>query len=109
MPQITGPLIPHAVVLAMPRSLWNLWLDTPIWKLIATILIVLIAALLLVRLHRWLSRTEPDSRIRALSWRLIRPLSIMAVVGLLAPFIDKQINTSGAFSNMVDSSTTVLI
>ena len=109
MPQITGPLIPSAVVLAMPRSLWGLWLDTPIWKVIGTILIALIAALLLVCLHRWLSRTEPDSRIAALSQRLIRPLSVMAVVGLLTPFIDEQINTSGAFSNVVDSTTTVLI
>ena len=109
MPQITGPLIPSAVVLAMPRSLWNLWLDTPIWKVIATILIVLIAALLLVCLHRWLSRIEPDTRIGFVSWRLIRPLSIIAVVGLLPPFIDKQINTSGVFSNVVDTSTTVLL
>ena len=109
MPQITGPLIPSAVVLAMPRSLWNLWLDTPIWKVIATILTVLIAALLLVCLHRWLSRIEPDTRIGFLSWRLIRPVSIIAVVGLLPPFIDKQINTSGVFSNLVDTTTTVLL
>jgi len=109
MPQITGPLIPSAVVLAMPRSLWSLWLDTPIWKVIATILLVLIAALLLVCLHRWLSRIEPDTRIGLLSWRLIRPVSIIAVVGLLPPFIEKQINTSGVFSNVVDTATTVLL
>ncbi len=109
MPQITGPLIPSAVVLAIPRSLWSLWLDTPIWKVIATILLVLITAFLLLRLHRWLSRTEPDTRIHFLSWRLIRPVSIIAVVGLLPPFIDKQINTSGAFSNLVDTTTTVLL
>jgi MscS family membrane protein len=109
MPQITGPLIPSAIVLAMPRSLWNLWLDTPIWKVIATILIVLIAAFLFLLLHRWLSRTEPDTRIGYLSWRLIRPISIIAVVGLLPPFIEKQINTSGVFSNLVDSASTVLL
>ena len=109
LPQLTGPLIPSAVVLAMPRSLWNLWLDTPIWKVIATILVVLIAALLLVGLHRWLARTEPDTRVGALSWSLLRPISIMAVAGLLIPFVDGQINTSGAFSTVVDMTTTVLI
>jgi MscS family membrane protein len=109
MPQITGPLIPSAVVLAMPRSLWELWLDTPIWKVIATILLVLIAALLFLLLHRWLSRAEPDTRIGFLSWRLIRPVSIIALVGLLPPFIEKQINTSGIFSNLVDSTTTALL
>jgi MscS family membrane protein len=109
IPQLTGPLIPSAVLSAMPRSLWNLWLDTPIWKVIATILLVLIAALLFLLLHRWLSRAEPDTRIGSFSWRLIRPVSVMAVVGLLTPFIDKQINTSGGFSNVVDTTTTVLI
>jgi MscS family membrane protein len=109
LPQITGPLIPTAVVLAMPRSLWSLWFDTPIWKVIATILVVLIVVLLLVSLHRWLLRIEPDTRIGSLSWRLIRPISIMAVVGLLIPFVDKQINTSGAFSTAVGSTTTILI
>jgi MscS family membrane protein len=93
----------------MPRSLWSIWLDTPLWKVIATILIALIAALLLLRLHSWLSRSEPDTRTGALSWRLIRPVSVIVVVGLLAPFIDKQINTSGVFSNVVDTTTTILI
>jgi len=109
MPQITGPMIPSAVVLAMPRSLWDLWLDTPIWKVIATILLVLITALVFLLLHRWLARAEPDTRIGFLSWRLIRPLSIIAVIGLLPPFIDQQINTSGVFSNLVDSSMTILL
>ena len=92
MPQLTGPLIPSAVVLAMPRGLWELWLDTPIWKVIATILLVLIAAFLFLLLHRWLARAEPDTRIGFLSWRLIRPVSIIAMVGLLPPFIDQQID-----------------
>lgn len=109
LPQLTGPLIPSAVVLAMPRSLWSLWLDTPIWKVIATIMVVLIAGFLVVGLHRWLLRTEPETRIGALSWRLLRPVSIMAVVGLLIPFVDRQINTSGVFSTVVDVATTVLI
>jgi len=109
MPQITGPLIPSVVVLAMPKSLWGLWLDTPTWKVIATILLVLIVALLLLRLHRWLSRAAPDTRIGCHTWQLIRPLSVLAAVGLLTSFIEKQINTSGVFSNMVDSSTTILL
>jgi MscS family membrane protein len=109
MPQITGPLIPSAVVLAMPESLAGLWLDTPIWKVIATILLALIAVLLLVLLHRWLSRTEPDTRSGALSRRFIKPLSVLGVVALLGPFIENQINTSGDFSNLVDSTTTILI
>jgi MscS family membrane protein len=109
LPQLTGPLIPSAVVLAMPRSLWSLWLGTPIWKVIATILVALIAALLLVGLHRLLLWTEPDTRVGTHFWRLFRPISIIAVVGFLIPFVDRQINTSGAFATVVDMTMTALI
>jgi MscS family membrane protein len=108
LPQLTGPLIPSAVVTAMPTILRALWLDTPIWKVIATIFIVLIAVLLLAYIHRWLLRAEPDTRIGALSWRLIRPVSLIAVIGVLTFFVHRQINTSGIFSAVVDTTTTIL-
>lgn len=109
LPQTAGPLIPAAVVSAMPGSLRSLWLETPIWKVIATILVWLITMLLLALLHRWLSRAEPDTRIGALSWRLIRPLSFMAAVGWLIPLVDKQINTSGVFAQVISAATTFLL
>lgn len=108
VPQLTGPLIPSAVISAMPTSLRALWLDTPIWKVIATIFIVLIAVLLLSFIHRWLLRAEPKTRIGALSWRLIRPVSLIAAVGVLFTFDDHQIITSGVFSTVVDTTTTIL-
>jgi MscS family membrane protein len=109
LPQITGPFIPASVVRAMPRSLRQLWMDTPLWKVIAVTLIAAIATLLLAILHRWLSHSEPESRIGALSWRLVRPISILIAVALLIPFVDEQINTSGLFSAVVDTTTTILI
>ena len=109
MPQMTGPMIPSSVVLAMPANLSGLWLDTPLWKVIATVLIALISVLLLLFLHRWLLRTEPDTRTGALSRRLIGPLSLLVLIGPLSSFIDKQINTSGIFSHLVESTTTVLV
>lgn len=109
LPQLTGPLIPSALALAMPQGMRILWLDTPIWKVIATALLSLMAVLLLAWLHRWLSRIEPDTRIGALLWRLIRPISIMFVVALLIPFVDLQINASGLFLTLFKSTTTVLI
>lgn len=109
LPQLTGPYIPAAVVSAMPPSMRALWLDTPIWKIIATTVIGFIAALVLAGLHRWLSRTEPASRIGAHSWRLIHPVSILIVVALVIPFVDTQINTSGRFSSLVDTTMTILI
>lgn len=109
MPQLTGPLIPSAVISAMPESMRALWLDTPIWKVIATTLLALIAALLFALIHRWLLRAEPDTRVGAVCSRLIRPLSILVLVGLLIPFVDRQIDTSGVFSTLVHTTATVLI
>jgi len=108
LPQVTGNLIPSAVVRAMPRSLRAFWLDTPIWKVIATVLLVLIAAFLLAGLHRLLSRTEPDTRIGAQTWRVIRPLAVMAVVVGLVWFLHNHLNTSGRFSAVVDTTSTIL-
>lgn len=109
LPQVTGPFIPAAVVLAMPPGMRVLWLDTPIWKIVATGAIMLVAAFLLAGLHRWLPRAEPTSRITALSWWLIRPVSILFALALLIPMINHQINTSGSFSTVIDTFTTVLI
>ena len=109
VPQITGPLIPVAVVEAVPPNMRALWLGTPIWKVVATILSAVIAAVVLARLHRWLSSRKPASRMAGLAWRLISPLSVLFVIALLIPFFDDQINVFGAFSTMVDSTTTFLI
>ena len=50
-----------------------------------------------------------STRIGALTWRLMRPISVMLIVALLIPFVDEQINTTGRFSTIVDTTTTVLV
>lgn len=109
LPQMTGPLIPVSVIQAMPRSLRTLWLDTPVWKVVATTAVTLVLALLLAALHRQLSFMEPKSRTGAVFLRLIRPVSILFAVALLIPFVDRQINTSGRFSAVIDTGATLLI
>ncbi len=109
VPQLTGPLIPPLLVNAMPPGTRDLWLGTPVWKVVASIASILIAALLVAALQRWLARREPSSRIGALSWRLLNPLSILFVVALLNPFIDDQINVFGQFARVVDGAESLLI
>jgi MscS family membrane protein len=109
LPQLSGPLIPSSLVTAMPESMLRLWLDTPVWKVIAIALIALLATVFFALLHRWLSRIESDSRIGALAIRLVRPLSVMLLVVLLIPVVERQINTSGAVSTFIDSVTTALM
>lgn len=108
-PQFTGPLIPAALVSAMPPSLRALWLDTPIWKIVATAATVIVAALLIAGLHRSLSRIRPQSRLGTLSWRLARPVSILLAVAVVVRIVDKQINTVGRLSGVIDTAAIVLI
>ena len=106
IPQFTGPLIPTALIAIMPERLRNLWLNTPIWKVVLMVLSLMICFCLLILFHRRLSRTESNTRFSALGWRLTRPVSLVVVFGLLIPFIDRQVNTSGDFSRIVDTTIT---
>lgn len=95
--QITGPAIPAAIVNVMPEPLKHLWLETPIWKILLTLvlfLVMLVTALLLHRvsgLARW--RHAPA----ALVARGIAPVWILVLLWWLEPTIEYQLNISGDF------------
>jgi MscS family membrane protein len=99
--QITGPMIPAAVLRLVPPSLRDFWLDTPKWKIIAVILVSSLAALLLYVFHRAINRRETDNRFGFLLRRALTPIAILIVVWSLKDFIQNQIAVSGAFSTMV--------
>lgn len=109
LPQITGPLIPAAVVGAMPLSLRALWLDTPAWKVLAIGIVAVLAVFLVIALNRLLSRCVPDTAVGSLIYNLGRPVLIILVVLILIPFVDAQINTSGRFSTIVGTATTIIM
>ena len=100
-PQITGPMIPAAVLRSVPQSLRDFWLDTPKWKVIVVILISALAALLLFVFHRAINRHETDNRVGFLLRRALTPIAILVVVWSLKNFIEYQINVSGTFSTVV--------
>ena len=99
--QITGPMIPAAVLRSVPQSLRDFWLDTPKWKVIVVILISALAALLLFVFHRAINRYETDNRVGFLLRRALTPIAILVVVWSLKNFIEYQINVSGTFSTVV--------
>jgi MscS family membrane protein len=109
LPQITGPMIPVAVLRLVPQSLRDFWLDTPKWKVIAVVLVSALAALLLLVIHRAINRREIDDRVGFLLRRVLTPVAILVVVWSLNSFIEYQINVSGAFSAVVDVMTTLLL
>ena len=108
IPQVTGPMIPAGLLKAMPNGLKRVWLDTPRWKVLAVLVVTLLAALLLILVHWAINRGEAKSRFGFLSRRALTPIAILVVDRLLHPLIQYEINVSGRFSAVVDTTTTVV-
>ena len=89
IPQITGPMIPAAVLRIVPQSLRDFWLDTPRWKVIAVVLLSALATLLLFVFHRAINRRETENRVGFLLRRALTPIAILVVVWSLKDFIDQ--------------------
>ena len=109
LPQITGPMIPTAVLRHMPQGLRDVWLDTPLWKVIAVVLVSILTLFMLFLFHRLINRHKKDNRVGVLLRRALSPIAIIAAVLFLKDFIAHQINVSGSFSGVVDIMMTVLL
>lgn len=95
----TGPFIPDALLRQLPDALKRTVLDTPIWKVALTVLILLMVFLLAwgwSRLARRLGRHA--GRATRLGWRLSVPLVFLALYLAATVFIHSQINLSGTFA-----------
>jgi MscS family membrane protein len=109
IPQLTGPMIPAAVLGIVPQRLRDSWMGTPKWKVLAVALITILAALLLFVFHRVINRSKTENRVGFLLRRLLTPIAILVVVWSLKDFIEYQITVSGAFSTVVVVMATVFI
>jgi MscS family membrane protein len=109
-PQLTGPLIPPALVRAIPEPLTRLWFGTPVWKALLTAALGAALALALVALLRALStRPEgPGSRLNRLSRAAVPPILLLLAADVALPYLAFQINLSGAFADSIASAKSVL-
>ena len=78
MPQLHGPLIPADLVSELPDGLKMTWLDTPIWKILTVVLLIVLAALLLLFWHRLVYRRVAKERATASVLYLLSPVAIIA-------------------------------
>jgi len=108
-PQITGPRIPASVLTVIPQGLKRVWLDTPRWKVIAVLVLALLSVFLLMLLHRLINRVESEHRTGFLLRRAITPIAILVLVRIFKHIVAFEINVSGAFSAVIDATTTVVI
>ena len=63
----------------MPDSMKQTWWDTPLWKILATILLFLLAAVLLLLWHRMISMFAAKQRISGALRDLLSPIAVIAV------------------------------
>lgn len=106
----TGPFFPDSLQGRLPAVAFHLVLDTPLWKVVlsvALVLAVFAAASFWARLARRARRGA--SRVAQLGWRLSTPLLLILLYVLAAGFIRLQIHLSGEFSTSESIFSNVVI
>ncbi|MCL5776907.1 mechanosensitive ion channel family protein [Limibaculum sp. FT325] len=101
--QLTGPMIPAALVDAIPEGLKPSLLGTPAWKVLVVAALALFAAGILVALRRVTRHGRRASRHAVLWRRLCQPLAVVAVTMLVEDFAAHQLNVAGAFALALDT------
>ena len=107
--QLTGPMVPAVLLKAVPENLTQPVLGTPIWKIIAVVVLTIIVALLLLLWNR--ATTYPSwGGVAGDRWRrLLSPLAVLfAAFGLLY-FFDGQIVVAGQFAIMITETLTLVV
>ena len=100
--QMTGPLVPEFFVAVMPSGLKKLWLDTPIWKILITLLMFAVALLSILWLFKKTHENVEQTRLASSGYALLPPIMTMLIAIFLGPLISNQINISGRFSAFTD-------
>jgi len=107
--QLTGPMVPAALVKAVPDSLKQPLFGTPIWKIIAVVLATLLMTLLLIVWHRAVTVREQNDQPGVLWRRLLSPLAIVLIAFGLHYIFALQINVAGEFAVAVNATLTLLL
>ena len=102
--QVTGPMIPAAVVNALPDAFKINKLDTPVWKIFISIVALGLTALMFAFIHRRIGRQRSESQVVTLSRRMLIPLTGIALAWLLWIFLQVEVNIAGSFAKIVDST-----
>jgi MscS family membrane protein len=105
--QLTGPLVPPALVRAIPQPMKALWLDTPVWKVLAIGAVVAVLLFLLVTFHTRVPRSDRRGRVTMILQTSLTPVMVLACTQLVLPFVLNQINASGSFAAIIGTGETV--
>lgn len=106
--EITGWLVPPALVAALPSWSRVLVLETPLWKLLASLLVVLLATVALLLVHRWVRPRRSDSSPAAYCRRLIVPLGVFLLATFLKVVVVLQINLQGDVAQVAEIALSIV-
>ncbi len=107
--QLHGPMIPLALTTNLPDGLKVRWLDTPVWKILAVVIVFLVGAALLIIWHRFVHRWGARQRVTVPLIHLLSPLAVIVVTLVLRSFVADEIDVAGYFAQAVDVTTTAVI
>lgn len=105
--ELTGPLVPAWLAAAVPDALRDPVLDTPIWKILLVVFVMLPAIVILVLWHRLLVSGARGSRLDEFWRQMLSALSFLAALFALEAFV-LQVNLSGAISKAINVAGTLL-
>lgn len=88
-PQWTGLMIPAGTAAAMPPLLRAFALDTPIWKIIAIVIVTAVLAAGIGLVH-WLVAGPGGRSALAILRRTVTPVLMLAAVAWMGPFLQFQ-------------------
>lgn len=95
----TGPLIPGWLTGSIPDSLKVVYLDTPVWKIIAIALVVM---LMLTLAYLWARvvrhQCRRGSEFQKLAWRFTLPAALLAIYLFTDWYVIAHINPAGLFA-----------
>lgn len=96
---ITGPLIPAALVARLPQWALDPALGTPVWKMAATLLgflcVVVLASFWMLIARRW---GRGHSRFRESATDLLAPVGLFLLYMIFILLVRSQLNLSGTFA-----------
>ena len=95
----TGPWIPEAFVQGLPEPLKTYYFNTPFWKILSILGVILLS---LALAGCWASfawrASRTDNPVRRLGWKLTIPVVIILLFSAGEWFIAAQINPAGSFA-----------
>jgi len=107
--QLHGPVIPAWLVAALPGSLEQPWLDTPIWKILTVVMMGSLAVLVLVECYRMTRPRAMGRNAYPGLRRLLTPLAIIPVVLTMKHLVVDQVIVYGIFAQIVEAAMTAVI